>query len=376
MKSYGQVHSLTDFVSETGQVLQYIQFFILATNSTPATHVTTFDIEHPDQLLNYLHQHNQIAAGEEVTITPLAGGVSNRTVLVERPSGEAWVIKQALEKLRVAVDWFSSPQRIHREAAGMRALADLLPPGAVPHLIFEDHEHHLLAMQAVSQPHANWKSMLLAGDLDAYHVRQFGEILAAIHGRSHAEAGRLAPLFGDRSFFESLRLEPYYSYTASQHPEAQPFYDALLEETRHQQIALVHGDYSPKNILVHTDQLVLLDHEVIHWGDPAFDVGFSLTHLLSKAHYVTTHRHKFLLAAHFYWQSYTLALGDIDTWDGYESRSVRHTLACLLARVDGRSPLEYLTVEERDRQRATVRALMVDPPATIPQLIQDFQEGL
>jgi aminoglycoside phosphotransferase (APT) family kinase protein len=335
-----------------------------------------FDIEQPAQLLAYLCQHNHIAAGEEVTITPLAGGVSNRTVLAERPSGEAWVIKQALEKLRVAVDWFSSPQRIHREAAGMRALSALLPSGSVPRLIFEDHEHHLLAMDAVPQPHANWKSMLLAGDLHLDHVEQFARILGTIHRRSHEQRDQLAPLFGDRSFFETLRLEPYYSYTASQHPAAQPFYAALLAETRAQSLALVHGDYSPKNILVHADRLVLLDHEVIHWGDPAFDLGFSFTHLLSKAHHVVAHRQAFIAAARRYWQIYVACAGDLAAQDGYESRCVRHTLACLLARVDGRSPLEYLRADERSRQRALVLSLMAQPPATLPQLIQTFAGGL
>lgn len=334
------------------------------------------NIEQPHQLLVYLRRHNHIAAGEEAIITPLAGGVSNRTVLVERPAGEAWVIKQALEKLRVAVDWFSSPQRIHREAAGIRALSALLPPGSVPRLIFEDHEHHLLAMDAVPWPHANWKNMLLAGELHLDHVEQFARILGTIHRRSHEQSDQLAPLFGDRSFFETLRLEPYYSYTASQHVAAQPFYAALLDETRAQSLALVHGDYSPKNILVHADQLVLLDHEVIHWGDPAFDLGFSFTHLLSKARHVAAHRQWFIEAAGIYWQRYVDAVGDLSRWDGYEPRAVRHTLACLLARVDGRSPLEYLTADERSRQRALVLALMAQPPTTIPQLIQTFAEGL
>ncbi|MBX3001194.1 MAG: aminoglycoside phosphotransferase family protein [Caldilineaceae bacterium] len=338
--------------------------------------MTTLDIEEPAQLRIYLHQHNHIAAGEEVTITPLAGGVSNRTVLVERPSGEAWVIKQALEKLRVRVDWFSSPQRIHREAAGIRALSALLPPGSVPRPIFEDHEHHLLAMDAVPQPHANWKAMLLAGDLHLDHVEQFARILGTIHRRSHERREQLASSFGDRSFFETLRLEPYYSYTASQHPMAQPFYAALLAETRAQSLALVHGDYSPKNILVHADRLVLLDHEVIHWGDPAFDMGFSFTHLLSKARHVAALRPIFIEGAERYWQIYVDAVGDFSLWDGYEPRAVRHTLACLLARVDGRSPLEYLSADERTRQRALTLALMAEPPATLPQLIQTFAQGL
>ena len=97
----------------------------------------------------------------------LAGGVSNRTMLVELSGGEAWVVKQALPKLRVAVNWFSDPDRIEREAAGMRWLMKLAPEGSIPRLIFEDRSSHLLAMEAVGQPHVNWKTMLLAGQRGA-----------------------------------------------------------------------------------------------------------------------------------------------------------------------------------------------------------------
>jgi aminoglycoside phosphotransferase (APT) family kinase protein len=286
------------------------------------------------------------------------------------------VIKQALEKLRVAVDWFSSPARIHREAAGMRALSSFLAGGAVPRLIFEDHEHDLLAMEAVPQPHVNWKSMLLNGDLHMDHVEQFGQMLGTIHRRSSDQREDCAPSFADRTFFETLRLEPYYLYTASQHSEAEPFYQQLVAETRAQSLALTHGDYSPKNILVHAGRLVLLDHEVIHWGDPAFDLGFSFTHLLSKAHHVGWRRQAYIDAAQRYWQTYLGALGDISTWDAYERRAVRHTLGCLLARVDGRSPLEYLTAEERHCQRRIVLRLMADPPISMPDLIRTFHESL
>src|SRR5215510_7342143 len=124
------------------------------------------DIEQHDALIAYLRRTGRIAPDEPITARTLAGGVSNRTVLVERPNGEAWVLKQALAKLRVAVDWFSSPERIHREALGLRWLARLAPPGTTTPLIFEDHTHHLLAMQAVPRPHENWKAMLLAGQPD------------------------------------------------------------------------------------------------------------------------------------------------------------------------------------------------------------------
>src|SRR5215217_6452469 len=172
----------------------------------------------------------------------LAGGVSNRTVLVERLSGEAWVVKQALAKLRVQVDWFSSPERIHREALGMRWLEEIAPPGTTTPLVFEDHAHHLLGMEAVPQPHENWKMMLLAGRLELDHVEQFARLLGTVHRVSHERKAEIEPLFGDRGFFESLRLEPYYIYTGTQVPAASACIDALVEETRSHRDTIVHGD--------------------------------------------------------------------------------------------------------------------------------------
>src|SRR5436190_2229159 len=135
------------------------------------------DIERHDQLIDYLHRTHRIGVDETPICRTLAGGVSNRTVLVERRSGESWVLKQALAKLRVKVDWFSDPARIHREALGLKYLAKLAPPGTITPLIFEDESNHLLAMAAVPQPHENWKTMLLAGRLEMQHVEQFAAIL-------------------------------------------------------------------------------------------------------------------------------------------------------------------------------------------------------
>src|SRR5436190_19115938 len=121
------------------------------------------DIEEPQALMAYLRSTGRIDRAEEPQIKVLTGGVSNKAVLVQRISGESWVIKQALPKLRVALDWFSDPRRIEREALGLRYLTEIAPPGAITPLVFQDSSHFLLAMQAVPQPHENWKAMLLAG---------------------------------------------------------------------------------------------------------------------------------------------------------------------------------------------------------------------
>ncbi len=329
------------------------------------------DIEQPDALLGYLRATGRIGPEETPRLETLAGGVSNRTVIVERPSGEAWVMKQALAKLRVQVDWFSSPARIEREALGLTHLADLAPPGTITPLIFLDPEQHVLAMAAVPQPHENWKVMLLRGEVDLDHVAQFGRLLGTIH-RDAAGRDDLAEIFADRSYFESLRLEPYYGFAAEQVPEAATFLHDVIAANREHIVTLVHGDYSPKNVLVHDDRLILLDHEVIHYGDPAFDLGFAFTHLLSKAHHIPASRDMFRHAAHHFWGVYGLTVGVAPWVADLEPRAIRNTLGILLARVAGRSPLEYLDPTERARQRAAVLTLISNIPGTIPELIDAF----
>ena len=81
-----------------------------------------FDIEEFDALSYYLTERGHVKFGETIVLEKLAGGVSNRTVRVAWPEGRAWVLKQALEKLRVDVAWFSSPERIGVEAKALRWL--------------------------------------------------------------------------------------------------------------------------------------------------------------------------------------------------------------------------------------------------------------
>lgn len=330
------------------------------------------NIEDRSQLIPYLATSGLIAPNEKIHCRTLEGGVSCSTILVTRPDHEAFVIKQALPRLRVASNWTSSPKRSHREALGIRFLRQLLPKKSVPKLIFEDPDLNVLAMEAVPEPHGNWKELLLSGVLLEDHARQFGELLGLIHAGAFERRKEIEPVFSDYTFFETLRLEPYYEYTRQQTPPAGVFLGELIRETRQHKITLVHGDYSPKNILINKEKLVLLDHETIHWGDPMFDLGFSLTHFLSKANQNPERQSEITRLANIYWHSYCAGTKDSFRDDSCEPRAVRHTLACLLARVNGRSPLEYLDRNKKDRQRRIVLNLMKKPASTVPQLIESF----
>jgi len=330
-----------------------------------------FDIEDFDALRRYLTQHQHIKPGELVSFTKLLGGVSNRTMRIAWEDGHAWVLKQALAKLRVKEEWFSSPERIRVEVKALRWLNHLAPPGTTPSLIFEDAANHLMAMEAIPEGHENWKSVLLAGQIVPDHVVQFGSLLVIIHGRSAESGPDIRKEFAETSFFESLRLEPYYLYTAGRIPAAASFLQILAQDTMRSKLSLVHGDYSPKNTLLYRGKLILLDYEVVHFGDPAFDVGFAMTHFLSKAHHLHRERVALADAAALFWRVYFKEVERLG-WNGLEARAVRHTLGCLLARVAGKSPLEYLTPEEVARQRQAVLRILSRTPIYGSDLIAEF----
>lgn len=326
------------------------------------------DIEDPSQLRSYLAQRGY----PMVSSGALAGGVSNRTILVQLADGGAIVVKQARNRLQSQSEWYCDPGRIRQEALAMGRLAKWTKPGSIPQLRFFDEPNHILAMEAIPQPHYEWKRQLLAGQIEDSSFQQFGELLATVHTGSYHEAPAVEPLFRDQSFFFALRLEAYYLFTAERVPEASGFLHQLVEDCQTRRFALVHGDYSPKNVLLKDEHMVLLDHEAAHFGDPTFDVGFALTHLLSKALHLRLYREDLRRGAQRFWHAYQTCLPPAAEFSSISERSVRQTLGCCLARVAGKSLLEYLTPEERIEQRATVLDLISSPPPHVEDLIDIF----
>ncbi|MGD1081149.1 MAG: phosphotransferase [Candidatus Sulfotelmatobacter sp.] len=183
-------------------------------------------------------------------------------------------------------------------------------------------------------------------------------------------------MFADTTYFENLRLEPYYLYSARTIPPAASFLNALAQEALRHKLCLVHGDFSPKNTLIYRGKLILLDYEVAHFGEPAFDVGFALAHFLSKAHHVPEARARFVNTAALFWRIYRKEIAPLDWADALEPRVVKHLLGCLLARVAGKSPLEYLANDEVARQRDVILFLIGKFPNTINDLIAEFIQKL
>jgi len=307
----------------------------------------------------YLAQRPE-TAGTQWLITPLEGGVSNTVLLAER-DGVRIVLKQALAKLRVKEDWYADRKRIYRECAAMRLLAPHLAPGAVPRIVFEDEENCLFAMEAAPRDARTWKALLLEGRAPIEIAESVGAMTAAMLGQSWGSF-QWEELFGDQTAFDQLRLDPYYRFTASRHPELAPQFDERIELARRRH-ALVHGDWSPKNFLVWGDRVTAIDFEVIHYGDPSFDAAFLLNHLLLKSFYRPQWAPHYAASAQRFLEMVAKA---VPAAADFEWATLRHLGCLLLARIDGKSPVEYIEDELlKERIRAFARRLILEPPASV-----------
>jgi 5-methylthioribose kinase len=292
----------------------------------------------------------------------LAGGVSNTVVRVRCAGRADCILKQSLGKLRVDQEWHCDRSRIFREMDALRELSGRAPAGVLPEVWFEEREDFLFAMSAAEDNAPTWKELLLRGEVDVDLARQAARLHAVFFA-----AGDLQDRFAGLELFDQLRLDPYYRATALRHPDLAGYFGEAIEQAQTKLRALTHGDWSPKNFLVNPGgRLFSIDYEVIHWGDPSFDVAFLLNHLLLKAWHGARWRTQYRELALVYWRELQALVGDREL----ERDTLRH-LGCLhLARVDGKSPVEYLSEAVRPQVRRFARDLVQNAPGTIAEVFE------
>lgn len=297
--------------------------------------------------------------GETPTIEPLSGGVSSEIWRVSTLGGDVCV-KRALARLKVAAVWEAPLGRSHHEAEWLR-VARAIRPGNVPELLGEDEGSRLIVMRYLAPgEHRLWKTMLRDGDAGPSIAAEVGRAIAAIHAAT-AHDRSVARRFATDDAFHALRLEPYLEATARVHPEVADRLMGLSATTAGTRIALVHGDVSPKNVLVGPHGPVLLDAECAWYGDPAFDLAFVLNHLLLKCVWRPRFTADFMAAFRALGGAYADAV-DWEPLDRLEKRVAELVPGLLLARIDGKSPVEYITDDGlRDRVRAFAIPLLEEP---------------
>jgi aminoglycoside phosphotransferase (APT) family kinase protein len=308
------------------------------------------ELADPGPLIEALRRMKLVSIHTLATLTPLAGGVSSDIYRVQLPDGVI-CIKRALSKLKVAADWQVPVERNHNEVAWLRTVAAIVPD-AVPAILGEDGEAGAFAMAWLPpERYPVWKAELAAGRASVAQAAAVGATLGRIHAAT-ADQPELAARFRTDALFHAIRLDPYLHASARAHPDLAGRLHELAATTAATRRVLVHGDFSPKNILLGPHGPVFLDAECAWYGDPAFDLAFVLNHLLLKGVWQPQWRRDYAgmygalvsaYRAHVHWEP----------WHALDARAAALLGGLLLARVDGKSPVEYVT---DDAARNAIRA--------------------
>lgn len=311
------------------------------------------------EIVAVLKRGGLLTDGIDPAPAPLTGGVSSDIWRVDTAGGPICV-KRALPKLKVADDWHAPVGRNAYEAAWMRTVRGIVPTAA-PEILFHDAESGLFAMPFLPEDrYPLWKAMLRDGIARAGDAAAVGRTLGQIHAATEGDPV-VADAFATDDIFHAIRLEPYLLATGRRHPGLNARLAELADITASNRVCLVHGDVSPKNILIGPDGPVFLDAECAWYGDPAFDLAFCLNHLLLKCLWTPSARADFEVCFDAFVTAYADAVSAMR--DRAILRRTAHLLPGLfLARVDGKSPVEYITEDgQRDLVRKTAIPLLTTP---------------
>jgi aminoglycoside phosphotransferase (APT) family kinase protein len=333
-----------------------------------AGHPQTTELLQAEEVAGYLASRGLLRPGVPSTVATLGGGVSNAVFAIHSP-GKDLVLKQALPRLRVADLWEADPARALREGLALRTL-HALTPASVPDCLDMDEDRYVIVMPRAPTGWADWKSQLLAGHADAGTAAHLGRLLATWH---QATRTGVAGLLRDRTGFDQLRVDPYYRTVMARRPDLAAAVEEHLDRLLATQVCLVHGDFSPKNVMLGVDGLWVIDLEVAHYGDPAFDLAFLLSHLMLKSIRRPVDTSPYGACATAFAATYTGLTGEAcPPWE-----HVIGNVGCLLlARVVGKSPVEYLDEMQQAVACAIGEELILKPPADVPQLWTRLDEVL
>ena len=306
-----------------------------------------------DTVIDYLVSKKVVAASENPQVEVLTGGVSN-VVLAINTNSQKLVLKQALAELAVSEKWEADQRRAIVEANAIE-LFNQLSPAQVPKLIFLDPERFVLVLERVPVGSTVWKSDLLSGVINPDIGAHLGKTLASWHnfGQTNAQA-RIK--FMEDSLFEQLRIDPFYRFVAAKNPLIEVSIRKLINEIEGDTTTIVHGDFSPKNIMVSTnDDVYILDFEVTHVGNPVFDLAFLLAHLLCKFFRTEDRLQAKLLA-----NTANIFVKEYEKLRVISPSVAKHAALITLARVEGKSPVNYLSADQQKKLQSFTKAILAD----------------
>lgn len=310
-------------------------------------------------IVNALLEAGLIEAPSNIAARQLSGGVSSDIWCLNGVNGPI-CLKRALKKLKVKDDWFAPISRNASEVGWLKTVRKLLPHN-IPEVLHHDEDAGFFVMPFYDPAsHKNWKQELLNGQTDIEVATHVGRCIGIIHRETFGNPIVATNFANDDTFFD-IRLEPYLLATAARHPKLAVRLRNLADITAKTKVALVHGDISPKNILIGPNGPIFIDAECAWYGDPAFDLAFCLNHLLLKCLIAPGDRQDFKLLFDALCDGYCNEMPN-DFSDDILRRTAHLLPGLMLARIDGKSPVEYITdTTQKDIVRHFTSTLLLAP---------------
>lgn len=321
---------------------------------------------------NLLSELSLINAGDMLLVEPLSGGVASDIAKVTA-ADQSYCVKFALPKLRVKADWFAPVERNYAEYCWLKTVADISPASSLK-LYGHSKDDHGFAMEFLSGDETYLlKQKLFDGEGVVKEAMAIGALLGRIHHTSSRAEFDRSP-FHNHDDFYAIRIEPYLVFTAERYPSLKEKMRAMADELYEAKAVLIHGDVSPKNIMFSKGHPYILDAECATMGDPAFDLAFCMNHFILKAIFVPSCRQKYLSFCTSLWSEYKPSV----TWedpDLLEERLLRLLPMLMLARVDGKSPVEYFNEDHQDYVRKLSIPLIETSEKSLPAFLGHLQRG-
>ena len=284
---------------------------------------------------------------EGFTQKKITTGVSSDIWYVETKK-KKFCIKRALNKLTVKEDWFAPVDRNNFEAKYFKECKKIVP-NSFPRILGHDSKKYILAMQWYdNNKYLVWKNKLLNDHVSNREAHMVARILIKIHNFFYGKKKFEKEFLNDKTF-HAIRIEPYILFTSNSYPQFKKNFISVANSLVRNKKTLIHGDFSPKNILLGKSYPVILDAETACWGDPVFDLAFCLNHIVLKSIYKNNKIEYLELGKNFI-ETYLKYL-NYEKVDSFLNRFFSILPLFILARIDGKSPVEYFNEKHKQCAR-------------------------
>ena len=312
-----------------------------------------------------------LSSNQKYISKKITDGVSSDIWYV-KTSNKQYCIKRALAKLTVKEDWYAPIDRNNYEVKYFTHCR-VIQPYSFPKILGHDSKNFILAMEWFdNKKFIVWKKKLLEKSVSLKDGKRIGKLLSLVHKSFYKKKQYEKIFLNDKTFYD-IRIEPYLRFTSKFYPEFYESYKKTINFLTKNKSTVIHGDFSPKNILLGKNFPVILDAETACWGNPAFDIAFFNNHIILKSIFNRKVFKSYLNLSNHFLKTY-LANFSVVNNSNFISKFITLQALLILARVDGKSPVEYFKKQHKAIARSLAKNLLLNKSKNLNNFYKEWEK--